>query len=143
MNATLKTALDLVKKMYDAMVNRRERMGAIAFVAGFKQDVRDAFDQGIDPTTGQAWPSRKDNKPHKLMWKTGRMRGVAIDAADSAVPMGWGVTITLPGPEYAFAHIKGGARLPKRNFWGVSPATQAAASKQCKEEIVRLALGGN
>lgn len=142
MTTTLHVVGEFVKEMIDALWNRRERLGAQAFIAGFRQDVRASFDGGIDPTTGQPWPPRKKAYPHPPLVKTGAMKAVALATADAAKPSGWGVTITLPGPGYAFIHVRGAPEHPRRNFWGVSPATQAAAARQCKEEVVKLATGG-
>lgn len=140
--STLQDLGRMFGKLVDMMVNRKARMAATTFIDGFREDIREAFDRGADPKTGTPWPARKDSLPHKLLQKTGTLKGIALETVDAAQPSGWGVTITLPGPPYAGVHIKGGGRVPQRNFWGVSPATEAATAKQYRDEIVRVCVGG-
>jgi phage gpG-like protein len=129
----------VVKDLADALVNRRERLGARVFLDGLKRDVREAFMQGKDPVTGMTWPAVKKPSGRPLI-KSGLMMNSAVMAADDARPSGWGVTVALRQPPYAMFHQHGTKRLPQRRFFGVSPATLEATRRHTAKEIVKLVV---
>lgn len=127
----------LVADLTDALVNRRERLGARAFVEGLKRDVASAFAAGVDPVTGTPWAPLK-YRPGQILVLTGALRAAALAAVDAARPSGWGVTVTLDNPAYAGVHQNGSKRVPRRRFFGISPETTAAVTRNCATDIVTL-----
>ena len=127
----------LVADLTDALVNRRERLGAREFVAGLKRDVRSAFANGVDPVTGTPWAPLK-YRQGQILVLTGALRAAALATVDAAEPSGWGVTVTLAGPAYAGFHQSGTKRTPQRRFFGISPETRERVRKNCTEDIVKL-----
>ena len=127
----------VVADLYDALVHRRPRRAAIAFVEGLRKDVRRAFDLAVDPVTGVPWPPLRYRTGRPLVL-TGTLRRSALHAVDSAVPSGAGVAVVLDSPGYARYHQDGTSRVPRRRFFGVSVETREAAAKAYSAEVVSL-----
>jgi len=131
----------VVGSLADSFMNRRERAHTLAFLAGLKRDVTGAFSSAADPVTGQPWPALKYRTGRPLIL-SGTMMAEALSAIDRARPNGWGVTVDLVTPAYAGFHQRGTGRIPRRRFFGASPATVEAAGRQFVGSVVRVAVGG-
>jgi phage gpG-like protein len=110
--------------------------------------LRDAMEQclaaihdGIEATfaakvdsAGAAWPPRKDNLPHPLLDKTGKMKRAAITggSADDRE-----LVATVADVPYATYHQTGTKRMPKREFHYVTEDTLDACEQIIADEALK------
>lgn len=130
-----------LRELATALLARVPRNAGRVFLAGFRRDVRDAFERSADPATGRKWPALKYRSGKPLIL-SGRMMAEAVAAADSARHGAGNVTVDLDRPVYAPWQNFGTRVIPARRFWAVSPRTAGEVRRQTKSEIVTLLVGG-
>ena len=111
------------------------------FRNAFAEDIRKNFEGSHDPQ-GVAWKPLvyRVGKPLIL---SGLMMATAIAKAKEAQWTGSAILIPrMTAPPYWASHQYGTGRIPKREFWGISPKLMAELGRRAADDYAEFLLEG-
>lgn len=132
----------LFADLADGVVRRGPKAAVVAFVDGFRADIRRAFNESIEPRTGKPMLPLKWRVGGKPLVHTGRLFGRTIEAVDAALTAptpGRGISIQLNDDIAAFQNF-GTRTIPPREFFAPSPKTIAAAGTAYQAALTKVTL---
>lgn len=117
-------------------INHRDTMEELAVIV--QESVENNFQRQTD-VTGSFWPPRKDNLPHPLLIKTGKMKDAATGGRGHykrAQRKGLQMGVKPDKVPYAKYHQHGTARLPQRQYFYLHSSDRARFRKLFHERTV-------